>query len=404
MASPITGNSQQPFASILVPNLDRTDEHPMSHTITAAAPNLQLSLDELRLRAYSVGRRPPAAQSKHFEVSPGPLTVTAPPETRGRNKYGKSIITFKIGSPEDEVDFTVHENVVTLASEFVRLALQRDWKENRTREICLSDVEPAVFETYQVWLYEQRIDLAYCPAADDPSRIPDLMVFILKLWVLGDRFLDVKFKDNVVDTLIAQIEKRSYVIPHVDLACFAYSHTPDGSAPRRLITDLYVHLGKESWSDEASNALEDAHRTDFWRDLSKAQFTLSRKTNSCADIMTMGSGIVTSSSHSIPASSDKYSTTSTKSKIANCTPGFTVPVPKAIVVAGARSRQRAPGEMVKHESSRGPMSRQRPSSSREGWKTPMTESSSSRDDAARRLLFVTGLCVFDSSFLGALVL
>jgi len=65
-------------------------------------------------------------------------------------------VVFLVGTQAPK-RFTVHEDIVKISSEFVRLALRGEWTEASTRRIPLPDDEPDVFSVYLHWLYNGLI-------------------------------------------------------------------------------------------------------------------------------------------------------------------------------------------------------------------------------------------------------
>ena len=206
------------------------------HSITAMTQVPAISsksFEELRALHYSVHRDFYAlAACRTATKQKPPLAIDVKKPEAGSRKYRGPTITFKVGEESPEL-FLVHGSVLTGASDFVRLALQRDWQEATSRVIPLPEDEPDIFEIYQAWLYDRSIYTQYWLGAEEAA---DEAVRLLKAWILGDKLMDGKFKDAIMDVLIGRMNDTGSLAGYRRLAGFVYSKTPDGSPPRRLIT------------------------------------------------------------------------------------------------------------------------------------------------------------------------
>jgi hypothetical protein len=122
------------------------------------------------------------------------------------HRLGGAIVTFRIGRKASK-DFVVHEGSIAPGSEFVRLALRGDWKEVKERIIPLPEDDPEVFAVYQQWLYHGRI----CTSTTDfePGTM-DEYELLVHAYILGDKFVDVGFKDCVTDAILEKLLKQTH--------------------------------------------------------------------------------------------------------------------------------------------------------------------------------------------------
>ncbi|GIZ42766.1 hypothetical protein CKM354_000602300 [Cercospora kikuchii] len=260
-------NKQQPFKGYLCPHSGDTSELCHFQSITASPMHSHHSAEELRLQDYCSARRPIFARdrSKIGEA----LKLTKEDSSSGSGKYRGPVILFVVGTESVET-FAIHKQLIAAKSEFVRLALQGGWREAKDGVISLPDDDPKTFEIYQAWLYDRKIytDLWVDGIHDKESR--RLMV----AWVLGDKLQDTDFKDALMDALVGRIRDTQAFASLRLATSFIYSKTPDGSAPRRLLTDIYTYHGASWWVDEVmSSGLQETYAVDFLKDLSKRQLT-----------------------------------------------------------------------------------------------------------------------------------
>ncbi|KAK5126057.1 hypothetical protein LTR85_011412 [Meristemomyces frigidus] len=256
-------------------------------SITFMEQHRVLSFEELRMHDYSNSRGlqparedPSATQSSRLSrlvpANIPTLGFNAWPITSARSlvdvqppEYGTSIIIFEVGKETPE-RFAVHENVITPRSDFVRMALSKQWKEGKERTIPLSEDEAAVFRLYHLWIYTNRIfsdtrtdTTAFqltAPREDDTEY-----QLLVKSYILGEKLLDTHFKDAVLDCLIEKLRKTCTF--DTRLTNTIHENTPEGSPLRRLLQDIYVWAGNSTWLDEA--LLGDYVNAEFLLDLSK---------------------------------------------------------------------------------------------------------------------------------------
>ncbi|KAI5358143.1 Putative SKP1/BTB/POZ domain superfamily protein [Septoria linicola] len=273
--APQTTSGSQPLTGSAVPDHTTPGEVPVFQSITASLLE-SISLEELRLRDYGAGRTPLTTAKPNLCSGPSgpPVKLTVRSAENGSSEFRGTMLTFEVGADNPE-SFLIHEGVAKRASEFVRLALQRDWQEATNRIISLPDDEPDIFEIYQSWLYERKIYTPFWLGAEQSADEP---VRLVKAWALGDKLLDIDFKDAVMDALINRMRSISPAFAgYRRLNAFIYSITPDKSAPRRLMTDIFAHEGNANWTDDPSCLPEDPYTADFLRDLAKEQYRLRQR-------------------------------------------------------------------------------------------------------------------------------
>jgi hypothetical protein len=189
------------------------------------------------------------------------------------HRLGGAIVTFRIGRKASK-DFVVHEGSIAPGSEFVRLALRGDWKEVKERIIPLPEDDPEVFAVYQQWLYHGRI----CTSTTDfePGTM-DEYELLGHAYILGDKFVDVGFKDCVTDAILEKLLKQTHF--SLRLTDEVFDNTLSHSPLRRLWMDIYYWTGCADWLDE--DTVGQPINLDFMAEFSRFQMRQRERQSSC---------------------------------------------------------------------------------------------------------------------------
>jgi hypothetical protein len=252
-------------------------------TISSAPQHEGFSFEELRLNDNAHGRgvvtRPPADLTsfantlslatvrQRFNLFSKPVFARRTLEAYGLH-LGSKMVVFNVGKDEPK-EFAIHENLIAPVSEFVRLALTKDWKEAATRTIPLPDDSPEVFELLQNWLYTKHI-----PSMNPSDGVKDSAEYsvLVHAYILGDKFGITNFKDAILDSIILKLSFTGRFDPR--LAGIVYDNTMDRSPLRRLWQDIYVWAGNPTWLDEGQ--LGEFIHAVFTLDLSRYQMQMMR--------------------------------------------------------------------------------------------------------------------------------
>ncbi|KAK3713751.1 hypothetical protein LTR37_008237 [Vermiconidia calcicola] len=254
-------------------------------SITCMPQHAQFSFEELRLNDYQHGRgvltrtetnnsfAPEGNGLAFARVPPVPplgLTWNGVCRTSAKDviRLGADIITFSVGE-ETPQKFVIHENIIRPRSEFVRLALSKDWKEARERKFDLPNDWPDAFELYQHWLYANNIP---SDSFGDTTKDAEEYELLVHSYILGEKMMDPHFKDAIIDSIIHKLCRSSFFDPR--LTNIVYENTPVNSPLRRLWQDIYVWSGNPDWLDKST--LGDFIHAEFTLDLSRYQMNLNR--------------------------------------------------------------------------------------------------------------------------------
>lgn len=154
--------------------------------------------------------------------------------------------------------FIVHELIICASSPFFKNAMSGPWKESSEHTVDLPEDEPKVFALYCHWLYYATIPVRI----EDPTkgrpgqRANKEYRELIGAYVLGDKLLDTKFQNSVIDALLetcsatnTQDGNRYY--PGIDGIKDAYKKTNESSKIRSLFVDMWVSKANVNWFESA---------------------------------------------------------------------------------------------------------------------------------------------------------
>lgn len=158
------------------------------------------------------------------------------------------MIILVVGKQKDQL--IVHADYLTLRSPFFEVALSAPWKEHQTRVIKLPEDDTATVGLYLDWVYRDRLPTHAQYSADQASAV---YLSLAKLYVFGERVLDVAIRNEIVEHVID-------FTAGVDQGFPSYQYYPDAAAVeaiyegtteeppmRRLLVDLYARHGEREW-------------------------------------------------------------------------------------------------------------------------------------------------------------
>ncbi|KAL6900427.1 hypothetical protein GGI43DRAFT_383903 [Trichoderma evansii] len=162
-------------------------------------------------------------------------------------------LTVTVGSTTP-VTFSVHEHLICRTSEYFKRAMNAYWGTSTSGSVTLKEEDPEVFEVYLHWLYYETL-----PVQNDSPGLEGNIEYIqlAKSYALGEMLQDVNFKDAVLDAMLAksrfkQSDGRSWFPVGPAIRCI-YEGTPESSAARRLLVDMYTYSGHGEWLTEWAN-------------------------------------------------------------------------------------------------------------------------------------------------------
>ena len=224
----------------------------------------------------------PVAQCNAFEWVN--FELTCPALTDNASYLTSTSIRISTGKPETSMQsFTVHQQLVSTRSEFFAKALRGgDWKEAEERTVVLPDDEPEVFRLYLQLLYvrapvwfgsDANTMQTGSVTLNSVARGDDAYVVLSRLYVLAEKLIDETAKTSILAALSACDGKRdsqgAMHCPSFESIKIIYNGTPDDSAARKCIVELYSKCAaKSSILDLFSSTQKLPH--DFLSDLIKS--------------------------------------------------------------------------------------------------------------------------------------
>lgn len=156
---------------------------------------------------------------------------------------GKPVVV-KIGDPPTH--FEVNEHVLKRSSKYFQSALKEEvWVEGQERTITIDDIDSRFFNIYIAWLHSNRIFTTRTKAQDADSH--SKQVALVECYILGDRLLDIDFKDAITDAMLQQslqnIEdnpRGGNRYPTTACVCLLYENTTEHDRARQLYADIFA--------------------------------------------------------------------------------------------------------------------------------------------------------------------
>ena len=148
-------------------------------------------------------------------------------------------VVVHVGEPSK--NFHVNEAVIRASSNFFDKALNTDWEEGRSRTVRLPECDEDDFGIYLNWLYFGKV------FASDEKEPKDSYTSLnmVNMYILGDKLLDVDFKDAVCDAIAEDIlvpkDGKTWIMNQAT-RLILYENTISGNPLRRLIVQALSKL------------------------------------------------------------------------------------------------------------------------------------------------------------------
>lgn len=179
------------------------------------------------------------------------------------------IVIIRVGSEATAREFAVHEAVLRETSPFFRTALDKRWREGRSRRIDLPQDDGDVVSAWVEWCYFKTI-------ASKPTTPPDLPMddgefnFLARLYCFAEKTCCDAFADDVVDAMALKTDDvtndGTRTFPSHTAIMVLYTGTPSGSPARRFVCDMYCEFGIPGWIPKESGL----NHPEFLQDLVRA--------------------------------------------------------------------------------------------------------------------------------------
>lgn len=193
------------------------------------------------------------------------------------------IVTLRVGEQPTTRDLSIHEAILIEHSAFFRTALDKKWREGRSRQIDLPFDSGDVVAAFVDWAYFSRI-------ASKPVSPPELpmddgeFLFLAQMYSFGDKVQADAFCDDVMTAMALKTddiaEDGTRTFPSHSAILTLYNGTPAGSPARRFVVDMYTEFGMEQWVPKETEFNHPEFLTDLVRAfLSEKQATSHKQTN-----------------------------------------------------------------------------------------------------------------------------
>ncbi|KAK4069861.1 uncharacterized protein Triagg1_6656 [Trichoderma aggressivum f. europaeum] len=158
-------------------------------------------------------------------------------------------LTVTVGST-NPVAFSVHEHLICHTSDYFKAAVKAHWETSTSGSIALDEEDAEIFEIYLQWLFSERLPVRN----DSPGPEGNAeYVQLSKAYALGEFLQDINFKDAVSDAILSKFSTEAsggqFWFPSEPVIRRIYDGTPEPSAARRLLVDMYLYAyrGRGHW-------------------------------------------------------------------------------------------------------------------------------------------------------------
>ncbi|KAG9954075.1 hypothetical protein KCU85_g605, partial [Aureobasidium melanogenum] len=202
-----------------------------------------------------------AAGSSRSNMKAMSVEAKTPP-----NNCFRGIVTVEVG-PQKQA-FSIHKDLLCFYSDYFRGAFEGSFKEAVDGKIWLEKEDPAIFDIFNAFLYNRKLQ-------DAKGLVGLSLSFktLVDLWIFGDQFVVPLLQNIAIDSLQQKSDQENF-IPCKTQIRKIYDNTLHGAPLRRIMIDMTAfetHIGRrpreevvESWPVEA---------------LADLAFTLSLKTS-----------------------------------------------------------------------------------------------------------------------------
>lgn len=153
--------------------------------------------------------------------------------------------------------FHIHESVLCTSSLFFKSAISGSWKESKKHALELPEDDPKIFSVYSHWLYFAKIPgiLEAAKNGESATRSAQEYYDLVSAYVLGDKLLDAKFQNAVLDAIVdtcstADRRDRKVYFPDANAVSHAYNNTTKSAKIRNMLVELYLHAAEAKWLSE----------------------------------------------------------------------------------------------------------------------------------------------------------
>ncbi|KAH6870637.1 hypothetical protein BKA58DRAFT_440178 [Alternaria rosae] len=152
------------------------------------------------------------------------------------------VVSSRVG---ETARLNVHRGVLCKSSEFFQNAVKPEWTTEGERVVNLPEDSAPLVTGYVKWLYHDKITIKLYEArkhtteerADEAEKV---FILLAEAYVFGEKIIDAKYKNAVIETIIAACEASSWNMGPESVS-IAYEGTPPGSPLRRMIAESIAY-------------------------------------------------------------------------------------------------------------------------------------------------------------------
>jgi hypothetical protein len=145
--------------------------------------------------------------------------------------------------------FHVHEGVITSRSEYFKRALNKHWQTSGDRMVPLTEEDPHTLHMYLDLVYRGCLTLDQAGTAKyscDAATVAQRYLVFADIDILADFLVDPSTKNNIIDTMLAQVRVNRYPcpwsgqyhLPGIEVINAIYSNILEGDGARKLLVEL----------------------------------------------------------------------------------------------------------------------------------------------------------------------
>jgi hypothetical protein len=172
------------------------------------------------------------------------------------NSPEDSIVKLVVGSTE-LISLNVHRGNLCKSSEYFKNSMKPEWASMRDdpHTIDLGDDSVSTVKAYIQWLYTDNIPMDLddiLSNRDGKQRAQEAekaYVQLAEAYVYGEKILDTKYKNRVVETIIKAINESNWSMGSESVGII-YAGTPSGSPLRRLVADQVAYVAHDDSEDD----------------------------------------------------------------------------------------------------------------------------------------------------------
>ena len=181
----------------------------------------------------------------------GKVTSVHPPQV----EHGNETVKLIVGPQQKE--FTIHKNLICVASEFFKAALASNFVEGNEQKVVLPEDDPQYFQVIYDWLYSGRV----AGSVSTYLKKEDICagdIFWWKLYQIGDRLMIERLRMLAIDKIQNLFSGKN---PFVPSKMFIAELCEDGKLPglETYMTEHVIHWLQLSKDPAVWNVLPDAH-------------------------------------------------------------------------------------------------------------------------------------------------